>query len=109
MTLRSFPDACKIAKIKPLFKKGFKMDPSNYRLISLLPLLSKAFKRIVLDQTNDFLNLNKILCNYQSGFWKNHSTDTCLSFLNDKILKSFDNGLLTDMILIDLHKAFWYD
>ena len=27
MTLGSFPDACKIAKVKPLFKKGSKMDP----------------------------------------------------------------------------------
>ena len=34
-----------------------------------------------------------------------HSTDLCLSYLN-KILKSFDNGLLTGMILIDLQKTF---
>ena len=91
MALGSFPDACKIAKVKPLFKKGSKTDPSNYRPISLLPLLSKVFERIVLDQ---------------SGFRKNHSTDRCLSFLNDKILKSFDDGLVTGMIFIDLQKAF---
>ena len=39
-TLGSFPDACKIAKVKPLFKKGSKTDPSNYGPTSLLPLLS---------------------------------------------------------------------
>ena len=49
---------------------------------------------------------NTILCDYQSGFWKNHSIDLCLSFLNDKILKGFDKGLFTGMILIDLQKAF---
>ena len=48
MTLGSFPDAFKIAKVKPLFKKGSKTDPSNYRPISLLPLLSKVFERVVL-------------------------------------------------------------
>ena len=37
---------------------------------------------------------------------KKHSTDTCLSFLNGKILKVFDDGLVTRMILIDLQKAF---
>ena len=80
MTLGSFPDACKIAKVRPLFKKGSKTDPSNYRPISLLPLLSKVFERVVLDQTKEFLSLNKILYDYQFGFRKNHSTDTCLSF-----------------------------
>ena len=94
MTLGSFPDACKIAKVKPLFKKGSKTDPSNYRPISLLPLLSKVFERVVLDQTKEFLSLNKILYDYQSGFRKNHSTDTCLSFLNDKILKGFDDDAM---------------
>ena len=55
MTLGSFLNACKIAKVKPLFKKGSKTDPSNYRLISLLPLLSKVFERVVLDQTERIL------------------------------------------------------
>ena len=80
MTLRSFPNACTIAKVKPLFKKGLKMDPSNYRPISLLPLLSKDFERVLLDQIKEFLSLNKILYDYQSGFKKNHSTDTFLFF-----------------------------
>ena len=102
----SFPDACKIAKVKPLLKKGSKTDPSNYRPISLLSLLSKVFERVLLDQTKEFLSLSKILYDCQSGFRKNHLTDTCLSFLNDKILKGFDNGLVTGMILIDLQKAF---
>ena len=36
-----FPDKCKVAKIKPLHKKGLKTDPKNFRPISLLPLNSK--------------------------------------------------------------------
>ena len=65
MALESSTDACKIAKVKPLFKKGSKTDPSNYRPISLLPLLSKLIERVALDQTEEFLSLNKILYNYQ--------------------------------------------
>ena len=83
-----------------------KIDPSTYRPISLLPLLSKFFERVILDQAEEFLSFNKILYDYQSGFRKNHSTDTCLSFFNDKILKGFDDGLVTGMILIYLQKAF---
>ena len=101
-----FPNACKVAKQKPIFKKGKKVDPSNYRPISLLPLISKIFEKVFQDQANECLSANKILYNYQSGFRTNHSTNLCLSFLTDKILKGFDEGLLTGMILIDLQKAF---
>ena len=101
-----FPDPCKLAKLKPIFKKGSRMDPSNYRPISLLPLISKIFEKIVHDQMIDYLAQYNILYKYQSGFRTKHSTDLCLSYLNDKILKGFDNGLFTGMILIDLQKAF---
>ena len=70
-----FPDACKIAKLKPLFKKGFKTDLKNYRPISLLPFMSKVVERIVHEQTMEFLDKHNILYKFQSGFQKNHSTD----------------------------------
>ena len=105
MKLGNFPDACKMAKVKPLFKKGSKTNPSTYRPISLLPLLSKVFETVVFDQTEEFLSLNMVLHDYQPDFGKNHSTDTCLFFLNDKNLKDFDDGLVTGMILIALQKA----
>ena len=53
-----------------------------------------------------FLTDNNILYCYQSGFRKFYSTDTCLSYLNNKILKGIDCGLMTGLILIDLQKAF---
>ena len=64
MALESFPNACKIAKVKPLLKMDSKTNPSNYRPISLLPLLSKVFERVVFDQTEKFLSLNKTLYDY---------------------------------------------
>ena len=93
-----FPDPCKLAKLKPIFKKGSRMDPSNYRPISLLPLISKILEKNLHDQTIDYLAQYNILYIYQSSFRTKHSTDLCLSYLNDKILKGFDNGLFTGMI-----------
>ena len=58
------------------------------------------------DQVDNFLLKNNVLYNYHLGFRKNHLADFCLSFLNGKILKSFDKGLFTGMMLIDLQKAF---
>ena len=97
---------CKVAKRKPILKKGKKTDPFNYRLISLLPSIWKIIERVIHDQTNVFLSDDDILYNYQSGFWGNHLTSLCLSFLTDKVLKGLDDGLLTGMILIDLQKKF---
>ena len=57
MTLEGFPDAYEMAKIKPVFKKSSKTDPSNYRPKPLPPLLSKVFESVVLDQTEGFLSL----------------------------------------------------
>jgi hypothetical protein len=104
--LSTFPDKCKIAKLKPLFKKGSKTEAKNYRPISLLPLISKIVEKVIYDQTQIFLDKNKVIYKYQSGFRPNHSTNLCLSYLSNKVLTSFDQGMLTGMILIDLQKAF---
>ena len=52
----------------------------------------------------EYLTENNILYKYKSGFCKNHSTDTSLSYLTDKVLTGFDSVLLTGMIPIDLQK-----
>ena len=62
-------------------------------------------ERSVHDQTNKSLSEKNILYNFQSGFRPNHSKSLCLAYLADKILKGFDEGFLTGMILIDFQKA----
>ena len=78
-----FSTDCQIAKLKPLCKKGSATLPKNYRPISLLTLISKIIKRVVHDQTQAFLDENKILYHFNSGFFQNFSTDSCLSYLNN--------------------------
>ena len=93
-------------KLKPLYKKGTKTDPKKFRMISFLSIVSKIIEKVIHNQTMNYLTENSILYRHQSGFCKNHSTDTSLAYLTDKILTGFDSGLLTGMILIDLQKAF---
>ena len=52
--LNSFPRSCKIAKVKPLFKKGSKTDPQNYRPISLLPCYQKLLKGLFMTKQRIF-------------------------------------------------------
>ena len=61
---------------------------------------------MVHDKTQAFLDENKILYKFQSGFRRNFSTDSYLSYLSNKIASGFESGLHTGMILTDLQKAF---
>ena len=106
ISLSTFPQHCKIAKLKPQCKKGSRTEPKNFRPISLLPLLSKLIEKTIHDQVQNYCNENNSFFSFQSGFRGKHSTDTCLTYLQDKILKVFDEGLLAGMIAIDLQKAF---
>ena len=92
-----------LAKLKPLYKRGTKTDSKSFRPILLLPIASG---KVIQDQTMEFRTDNNILYKYQSGFCKNHSTDSSLSYLTDKMLTGFDSSLLIGMILNDFQKVF---
>ena len=104
--LSTFPDKYKIANLTPLFKKGSKTDPRNYRPISLLPLISKLIEKAIHIQTQEYLDKNGLIYKFQSGFRKNCSTDSCLAQLTDYIIKGMNKEQHIGTILIDLLKAF---
>ena len=87
ISLNKFSSAFKLAKIKPIFKKGRKVNVLNYRPIFLIPIISKAIEKVVDKQKTKFLKDNNFFYKYQSGFRNNHSTYLFLSFLNDKIFE----------------------
>ena len=100
------PSELKKARVKPLYKKGSRLDAGNYRPVSILPVLSKILERAVNDQLNEYLCKKGLLYDFQSGFRKGFSTDTCLMNLNDFIKTETSKGNFTGMVLIDLQKAF---
>ena len=50
ITLSSFPNEWKVARVMPLYKNGQRSIPGNYRPISVLPAISKIMERIMYDQ-----------------------------------------------------------
>ena len=71
-----FPDSLKLLNIVPVHKKKDPTDKCNYRLVSILLLLSKAFEKIIYDQLYIYMNnfFNELL----SGLRKAHSTQHTL-------------------------------
>ena len=100
-----FPDLCKLAKIIPLHKKGDPLFCENYRPISLLPILSKIFEKLIYKRMYSFLEENKLIYNQQIGFRSNYSTEHALINLTEYIKNLLDSGNIVCGVFIDL-KAF---
>ena len=100
------PDAIKIARVKPPYKKNNNLDVGNYRQVSILSVVSNILEKAIYIQFEAYLVKNNIIYDYQSGFRVSFSTDTCLIHLIDHITMKNAKGLYTGMILLDLQKAF---
>ena len=101
-----FPDPWKTARVAPIFKDGDKSLRSNYRPISVLPVVSRLFEKLVFNQLYKYLDSNGLLSNVQSGFRSLFSTLTCLLKTTDEWYDGFDNGYMIGSVFIDLRKAF---
>ena len=63
-----FPDNLKIAKVIPIYKSGNRADKANYRLISILPVLSNIFEKVLLTRLISFLEKHNIITDEQYEF-----------------------------------------
>ena len=101
-----FPKALKIAKVVPLPKVKNPNSPSEYRPISLLPILSKPLERHMQKHLSKYIELSELFYVYQSGFRKNHSCQTALIRLCDSWYRSINNSEIVGTVFLDLRKAF---
>ena len=104
LTNGKFPITLKNANVTPVQKKDNPTDKTNFRSVSVLPLLSKVFERVIYNQLGKYMDtfLNKLLC----GFRKAHSTQHVLFKLLQRWQKQFDNFGLVGTILMDLSKTY---
>jgi len=100
------PQSLKIAKVIPLYKKGGKDIPGNYRPISLLSIFDKILEKLMFNRIYSFLVQNDILYKYQFGFRKGYSTSLALVELVDTIYTHCDNRDTVIGMFFDLQKAF---
>ena len=101
-----FPDSWKLAKVTPIFKEGDKTEKSNDRPISVLPVISRLFEKLVANQIYQYMNDNGYFSPDQSGFLHLHSTLTCLLSNTKDWYNGLHIGKLVGVVFIDLNQAF---
>ena len=95
--LKAFPE--------PIFKSGDRLEASNYIPISIMPVLSRVAKKVVIKLLTTFLNTSNFgLHCMQFGFRANHSTETATLHSIEQIKSTLDKGGVVGATY--LHKAF---
>ena len=100
------PTDWKVSRVCPVPKVNNPTSISEYRPISILPILSKVFERVIFQQITEHIEASFIYDSKQSGFRKGHSTSTVLLKLKDDIRIAMSQGEVTLAILADFSKAF---
>jgi hypothetical protein len=100
----TLPSEWKTANVVPIHKKGPKTEVSNYRPVSLLPIISKVLERSILNKIIDIISPE--ISKLQHGFMRGKSTTTQIISVLNNIQNIFDNKDQVDVIYFDLSKAF---
>ena len=101
-----FPSDLKKAKVVPLPKSKDKTNPTNYRPVSLLSVLSKLLEKHVHIYLNDYLEKRQLLHPFQSGFRRKYSSNTALARLTNSWLTAMNKSEVSGVVFLDLMKAF---
>uniref|UniRef100_A0A452IPG4 Reverse transcriptase domain-containing protein n=1 Tax=Gopherus agassizii TaxID=38772 RepID=A0A452IPG4_9SAUR len=100
------PEDWKGANIVPIYKKGNKNNPGNYRPVSLTSVPGKIMEQVIKEIICKHLEGGKVIGNSQHGFVKNKSCQTNLIAFFDRITSLVDKGEAVDVIYLDFSKAF---
>ena len=103
LTTNDILDPWKHSRVIPIYKSGDPSHPSNFRPISILPVISKIVERFAQRQLYYcYLSANHLLSPTQHGFRPLHSTETALTHITDEIFLAFDSSKIPLLCLIDL-------
>ena len=100
------PSDWKQAEVRPIFKKGDKTNPGNYRPVSLTSVICKLFEKFIKNSLNNHLIKNNILSKEQFGFVSGRNTITQLLVTINDWMTELDNDNIVDAAYMDFRKAF---
>ena len=94
------------SNVTPVFKKGSRHLPSNYRPISLTSLIVNIMERLISSEITKFTVKHNILSPLQHGFRQGHSCQTQLLETIHQLAESLNSKSSTHVIFLDFSKAF---
>jgi len=94
------------ANVTPIFKKGKKEDPGNYRLVSLTSILGEMMEQIILEVIIKQVEKKNVTRSSQHGFTKGKSYLTNLTAFYDGMAGWVVEGRAVDVVYLDFSKAF---
>ena len=100
------PEDWKRANVTPIFKKGVKGEPGNYRPVSLTSVPCRVMEAYIKDEIVRHLKQNKLINESQHGFMSNKSCTTNLLEFFEKVTAEVDSGNVMDIVYLDFSKAF---
>jgi hypothetical protein len=100
------PEEWRKATVTPIFKKGSRLSPGNYRPVSLTCILCKVQEAIIRQKIMDHLEKNKLISKHQHGFVSGRSCVTQLLEVMDTWTQILDEGGSIDVVYTDFMKAF---
>ena len=100
------PKEWKSAWITPVFKKGSRSDPANYRPVSLTCILCKLLEHVICTHIRGHLDKHGILTPANHGFRSRHSCETQLLLTTHDLIQERDLGKQVDVAILDFSKAF---
>ncbi|PKU34706.1 rna-directed dna polymerase from mobile element jockey- hypothetical protein [Limosa lapponica baueri] len=96
----------RLANVTPIYKKGEKEDPENYRPVSLTPVPGKVMEQIILSATMWQMQDNQVMGPSQHGFMKGRSCLNNLICFYDKVTCLVDEGKAVAVVSMDFRKVF---
>ena len=101
------PSCWKRLSVIPVFKNsGERSSPSNYRLISILTVISKVFEIVINSALTRHLESNNLLSDHQYGFRSERSTADLLTVVTERIHQALDVSCEARANALDISKAF---
>ena len=106
ISTQTFPAGWKKSKVVPLYKKDDRLNPKNYRPVTIVPILSKVLERIIFNQVTEYLSANQLLHPNHHAFRAGFNTTTAMIQMYDEWVQAVESEQIAGVVMLDMSAAF---